>query len=111
MRNTVQFAGQSFDDIWPDPEGDIPIAVAKKGLCGFSVRAGVKSGCSYTPGNHPYPVTVKVIKGTGSFFLKEEVLEYWPGSVFEVGAYVPHSFIKVVRDTIFIKDIPDATRV
>ncbi len=111
MKKTVRFAGQLFDYILQDPEGDIPIAVEKNKSGKFSVRAGVKRGCSYTPGNHPFPVTVTIVKGWGRFFLREEVIEYHPGSVFKISEYVPHSFIRVLDDTIFVKDVPSLTPV
>lgn len=109
MKNQIMFAGHRFSDVLPNPEGDILIAATHKWPYALSVRAGVKGECCYTPDTHPYAVIVRVIEGEGLFFLKEELWGYLPGSVFEVGAYVPHSFIEVWCDTVFIKDVPDMT--
>jgi hypothetical protein len=106
MKAKVQFAGYQFDDIWHDPEGDIPITALKRGMTGMHILGGVAKGSNYTPGAHPFPVTVRVLKGSGDFFLGEAVLPYKKDSRFEVGAHVPHSFIKVVEDTVFIKEVP-----
>ena len=94
----------SFDAAVAEADGDVPIrGLGSLHESGSNILAGLPAGRKHTPGTHPYPVTVHVLEGTGTFHVGGFDRIYEASDVFEVGQNVLHGFVHVTTATLFVK--------
>ncbi len=99
----IRVGGETFTDVWPHPEGDIPIRAGRYSFGGMAITWGLRKGSSYLPIRHRHAHFLTVTEGRGFFSIDGELRRYGPGSTFWIAGDIAHGFVDVEEDTIVVQ--------